>query len=99
MLTEYEIVYGVDPESILEVLEIQLLSGRTMRLTFSNGDVRLFDASILTGEVFEPLKEDRIFSGAVVDRGVVTWADGTIDCAPEFMYCHSVHYKPPLSDE
>ena len=48
-----------------------------------------FDASILTGTVFEPLRDETIFKNCSVIDGVVTWMNEEIDCAPEFMYAHS----------
>jgi hypothetical protein len=53
----------------------------------------LFDATVLNGVAFEPLKDEAVFKAAVVDHGVVTWMDGEIDCAPEFMYKHSYEYS------
>ena len=63
-------------------------------LTFSNGEIRLFDASILEGEVFRPLDNEAVFMNPSVDHGVVCWMDGEIDCAPEYMYEHSYEYVP-----
>jgi hypothetical protein len=34
-----------------------------------------------------------VFKTAAVDHGVVTWLDGEIDCAPEFLYEHSYEYS------
>lgn len=64
-----------------------------MLLTFSTGETRLFDATILTGAAFEPLSHEEIFKNVVLDHGVVTWLDGEIDCAPEFMYANSYSYE------
>ena len=63
-----------------------------MILTFSSGERRLFDAAILNGPVFEPLKNPEIFQDVSVEYGVVTWMNGEIDCAPEYMYQHSYRY-------
>ncbi len=49
----------------------------------------MFDANELKGEVFEPLKDSTVFEDAILDHGVVTWKDGEIDCAPEYMYDNS----------
>ena len=64
-----------------------------MLVSFSTGEKRLFDATILQGEVFEPLKKEDVFKNPVIDHGVVTWDDGNIDCAPEFMYDNSYEYS------
>ena len=63
-----------------------------MFLTFSNGETSFFDASILMGEVYEALDDIEVFKSSAIDHGVVTWVDGTIDCAPDYMYEHSYKY-------
>lgn len=73
----------------IEVIAVEPLNDMKMILTFSNGEKRLFDAKILTGSAFEPLKNAKIFENCRIVDGVVTWLDETIDCAPEWMYLHS----------
>ncbi len=87
------IVYGGEPEEPMEVSAVKILPDMIMLITFSNGETRLFDASILNGEVFEPLKDRDIFEKVTIDHGVTTWADGEIDCAPEYMYQNSYEYR------
>ncbi len=91
------IVYGGEPREAIKVLNIKILPDFVMLVTFSNGETRLFDANVLSGEVFEPLKREDVFQKAVVDHGVVTWQNGMIDCAPEFMYQHSYEYPTAVS--
>ncbi|MCD8230602.1 MAG: DUF2442 domain-containing protein [Clostridiales bacterium] len=87
------IVYGGEPMNPVKVLKIKVLPDKIMLLTFSNGETRLFDATILEGEVFNPLNNEDVFSSAVIDHGIVTWANGEIDCAPEYMYQNSYSYQ------
>lgn len=87
------IVYGGQPEETIKVKSVKPLDDMIMIITFSTGEQRLFDASILNGPAFEPLKDIEVFKSAVVDHGVVTWQDGEIDCAPEFMYENSYEYS------
>lgn len=89
-------VYGQSPETSLKITNAKPLEDMIMILTFSNGEQRLFDASCLIGSVFEPLKNAEIFRNMTLEHGVITWMDGTIDCAPEYMYEHSFEY-PALS--
>ena len=63
-----------------------------MLLTFSTGEQRLFDASVLNGPAFAPLTDEKIFKDCKIVDGVVTWMDEDIDCAPEYMYEHSYAY-------
>lgn len=77
----------------LKIENIKVLPDMIMILTFSTGEQRVFDATVLSGPVFEPLKEPDVFSGAKIEHGVVTWLDGEVDCAPEYMYKHSYEYS------
>ena len=59
-----------------------------LRLTFSDGKVGNIDlASELWGEVFEPLRDLKLFKSFKVDNelGTVVWPNGA-DFAPEFLY-------------
>ncbi len=85
-------VCGGEPSEQMKIISVKTLNDMIMLITFSNGETRLFDATVLNGEVFEPLKDDSIFKNPVIDHGVVTWLDGQIDCAPEFMYENSYDY-------
>ncbi len=87
------LVCGGEPSEQMKIISVKTLNDMIMLITFSNGETRLFDATVLNGEVFEPLKDDSIFKNPVIDHGVVTWLDGQIDCAPEFMYENSYDYN------
>ena len=86
-------VYGGHPEEPIRVKNVRTLPDMMMLLTFNTGEVRLFDASTLTGKVFEPLSNPDVFSTAAVEYGTVVWDDGNIDCAPEYMYENSYEYR------
>jgi len=85
-------VYGGKPAESLKVINIKVLPDQMMVVEFSNGEKRLFDATILSGPVYEPLKNEIVFKTAKVDHGVVVWNNGEIDCAPEYMYDNSYEY-------
>ena len=87
------IVYGGEPKQPIKVEQVKALSDMVLLLQFNNGEYRLFDATVLEGPVFEPLYNEEVFSRPVLDHGVVTWLDGDIDCATEFMYKHSYEYS------
>ena len=64
-----------------------------MLVTFSTGETRLFDASELLGfEAFASLADPRIFEEYSIERGVLTWANGEIDIAPEGLYRRTYEY-------
>lgn len=85
-------VCGGEPSEQIKIISVKILNDMMMLLIFSNGETRLFDATILTGEVFETLKEENIFKNPIIEHGVITWLDGQLDCAPEFMYENSYDY-------
>lgn len=87
------IVYGGEPEKPLKINHIKVLPDRMMLLTFSTGEVRLFDGTVLKGGIFEKLNDEAVFNNAKIEYGIVTWLDGDVDCAPEFMYKNSFEYS------
>ena len=91
------IVYGEDPNGLKKITKVKALDDMMMILTFESGEERIFDATILDGPAFEPLQNPDIFKAAELDHGVVTWMEGDIDCAPEFMYVHSYAYEHDIA--
>lgn len=91
------IIYGEEPKKIIKIFKVKVLLDKILLLTFSTGEVHLFDATILKGKIFEPLNDENIFQNAEVDHGIVTWANGEIDCSPEFIYENSYEYFTKLS--
>ncbi len=70
------------------VTSVEYVSGYKLRLEFENGSVRLVDlAAELDGEVFEPLKDRRVFRTARLnpDLDTVVWSNGA-DMSPDFLY-------------
>lgn len=87
-----DIEYITVAEEPVKVVEAKPLKDKMLLLKFNTGEVKLFDAELLKGIVFEPLKQEDIFRQLVVDKGVVTWLNGKIDCGPDFMYNNSYQY-------
>ena len=92
MFTLNGIVYASEKPENIQILSAKPLDDMMMLLTFSNGEQRLFDATILNGPAFAPLSDEKIFKDCEIVDGVVTWMDEGIDCAPEYMYEHSYAY-------
>ena len=70
------------------VTSVEYVSGYKLRLEFENGSVRLVDlAGELDGEMFEPLKNRRVFRTARLnpDLDTVVWSNGA-DMSPDFLY-------------
>lgn len=87
------ICYAGEPVEGIEVVAVKVLDDMMMLLTFSTGETRIFDATVLEGSAFLPLKQKEIFENVILEHGVVTWVDGEIDCAPEYMYSKSFPYE------
>jgi len=87
------ICYAGELATSLEVVSIRALDGYQMLVEFSNGETRMFDASVLTAPVFEPLKDITVLRNVGIECGAPSWLNGTIDVAPEFVYQHSVEYS------
>ena len=76
------------------VQAVKPMDDMMMIVTFSSGEKRLYDATqLLAFPAFQPLKDEDVFKSAKVEYGVVTWADGEIDIAPETMYVNSYEYQ------
>ena len=75
----------VDTNSI-RVVEVTPVNGQMLHLVFSTGEERNFHRDKLTGSMFEPLQNEAVFCETELFHGVVTWMNGEIDCAPEYMY-------------
>ena len=86
------ILYAGSAKELLKIQDAKVTGEKMLLLTFSSGEKRVFDATVLKGEVFTPLNDPDIFSNFKIVHRVVTWMDEEIDCAPEYMYEHSYAY-------
>ena len=77
----------------IKVTAAKPLRGVMMLVTFSTGEKRLFDTTLLQGSAFAPLADEKIFSNPVLFHGVITWNNGEIDVAPETVYRESYAYE------
>lgn len=98
MFTLNGIVYASEKSNGISIVSAKPLDDMMMILTFSTGEKRLFDATVLQGPAFAPLSDEKIFRNCRVVDGVVTWTDEDIDCAPEYMYEHSYAYDDTALD-
>ncbi len=86
------ILYAGSPKDIIKIQDAKVTGRLMMLITFSSGEKRVFDAEILKGEVFAPLRNDDVFRNFKIVHGVLTWQDEEIDCAPEYIYENSYAY-------
>ena len=87
-----DICYAGEMQDGIKVTEAKPLRGGMMLVTFSTGEKRLFDTTLLQGSAFAPLADEKIFSNPVLFHGVITWNEGEIDIAPETVYRDSYAY-------
>lgn len=87
-----DICYAGNPGQDVRVMEAKPLRGGMLLLLFSSGEKKLFDTTLLEGSAFLPLRDEGVFQDVCVERGFVSWADGTIDVSPECLYEHGVKY-------
>ena len=62
------------------------LGDRTIQVAFSTGEVVEVDFNRgFDGPVFQPLMAEDTLKEFSIQHGVLTWADGAIDVAPEYL--------------
>lgn len=77
-----DICYAGNDTKEIRVKEALPLRGGMMLVTFTTGEKRLFDSTLLLRKAFEPVKNEDDFKNVNVFHGVMTWNDGDIDIAP-----------------
>ena len=87
-----DVCYAGESVPDIKVKDAAVLRGGMLLITFSTGEQRLFDTTLLTGSVFEPLKDEKTLADFTIFHGVMTWMNGEIDIAPETMYADSYPY-------
>lgn len=87
------ICYAGTPSQNPRVAEATPLVGGMLLVTFTSGEKRLFDTTAVTGPAFEPLRDGTAQATVRVEHGFISWLDGSIDLAPEYIYEHSVTYN------
>ena len=88
-----DICYAGEMQDGIKVTEAKPLRGGMMLITFSTGEKRLFDTTMLQGSAFAPLADEKIFMNPVLFHGVITWINREIDIAPETVYRESYAYE------
>ena len=88
-----EICYAGELEKGIKVTDVKPLRGGILLVTFSTGEKRLFDTTLLNGTAFAPLAKEEIVNHPVLFHGVITWDNGEIDIAPETVYRESFAYE------
>ena len=87
-----DLCYAREQTQNINLKEAKVLRGGMLLLTFSTGEQRLFDTTLLKGSAFEPLKDEKVLEDFNIFHGVMTWMNGDIDISPETMYADSYPY-------
>lgn len=87
-----DVCYAGEATTDIRIKQATVLRGGMILLTFSTGEQRLFDTTLLKGSAFEPLKDEKVLADFNIFHGVMTWMNGNIDIAPETMYEDSYPY-------
>ena len=98
MFEENGILYADSSKELLKIQDAKVIGSKVLLLTFSSGEKRAFDATVLKGNVFAPLNDPAIFNNFKIVHGVITWMNEDIDCAPKYMYEHSHTYLPNVEE-
>lgn len=63
-----------------------------LELTFNNGEVRVFDGReiVNTHPLFRSLQSREAYRNYALDGWTISWENGKIDLAPEYLYEQSV---------
>ena len=74
--------------NLIWVNSAKYLGDYRLALSFSNGEQRVFDAKefIASHPLFAPLQDKQLFSQFQLDGWTVSWQNGTLDIAPEYLY-------------
>jgi hypothetical protein len=85
--------YGTRDEETLKITNARVVNDFSMLITFSTGEKRLFDGTLLWDkEAFAPLRDESVFNNFILQHGILTWDNGNIDIAPEYLYRMSFDY-------
>ena len=81
---------------LLKVVGCRPLGEARLLVTFNNGETRNVDLSVLLNRpAFLRLAVEAVFRAFSLDHGVVSWLDGDVDIAPEWLFDHGEPYRYP----
>jgi len=90
MIVQSGMCYADTRAPVLKIVEAKSRGGYELDVLFNNGDRRIFNGrKLLVGEVFAPLTDEKVFNDFRLDYETLTWLNGEVDVAPEFVYENS----------
>lgn len=81
------IVYAGENNKVFSIVSVRNLGDYNLLILFSNHQERIVDCKkLLQFEIFEELKDINVFNSYKLDGITLTWLDGKLDIAPEYLY-------------
>lgn len=73
------------------ITEANYIEGYLIRLSFNNGETKLFNGTnLISGNtIFASLKDLSKFKDFTLDGWTLTWDNGKLDISPEYLYENS----------
>ena len=82
----------------LKISDFKVITDLCMLVTFSNGEKRIFDAQqLIKYPIYKKLEDFNVFKNAIIDNGILTWENGSIDIGVETVYEHSYVYEQDIA--
>lgn len=81
----------------IRIVDVSPLNGRSVRLEFNNGAIRLFDSHRLRGPIYIPLTHPETWVKAGVRDGNLYWEELDLTVGADFVYSHSFPYDDNAS--
>ena len=73
------------------IISAEYLVDYRLKLTFNDGAVKIFDGKdIISKPLYQVLQSQAIFQRFELDGWTVSWENGKIDIAPEYLYDHAI---------
>ena len=88
-----DVCYAGELTEGIKVEQAKPLVGGIILLTFSTGEKRLLDTTLLKGTAFKALEDEKFFKNVNVVCGIMSWGNGEVDIAPETAYELSYPYN------
>ena len=81
------IVYAGKNNKVFSIVSVRNLGNYNLLILFSNHQERIVDCKkLLQFEIFEELKDINVFNSYKLYGTTLTWLDGKLDIAPEYLY-------------
>ena len=87
------ICYAGVPGGSVRVSRAKAVTGGMLLLEFESGERMIFDTELLHGSAFAPLRDPDVLANLKVEHGFVSWLDGAVDVAPEYLHDNALPYN------